>query len=762
MAAKLPWKHVHFIGIGGVGMAGLAHILLDCDVVVSGTDAVESEYLHALQLRSSKISTKFYPSMIDDCDLVVYSSAIAENHPEMVYARSHKKQMMRRGALLAEVAQQFQIVIGVAGSHGKTTTAAMLTHVLTQCGVAPGWMVGGCVNALSRTGGFGDGKILVTEVDESDGTQALMHCTHAIITNVEDDHCWAFGGIEGLEECFRTFALQAKYLITWDNSHNRRLFGDHPNCLFADEMKQEKFDLLVPGVYNNLNANLATTIAINYLNLDLPTVYQAIKSFNGVQRRLTERYKSPDNNFILIEDYAHHPTELRATIETISSMLPEHRLIIIFQPHRYERLQYFSQDFAKELSAASATILVPPFSAWSESEEDSKAIEELFNAIETQHGFYSDALDGLPNYLIENGCIDPEVKTVFLLIGAGDITNATQNIANSLKNVYMENCIAHLKNEFVPCEFSNEKTWGELTTLGVGSGHPWIASVQNEDDLEILCTIANEIKLPTRVLGNGTNLVGSDNSSDTLWIKLDGECFHKVSISYHDIIAGAAVTMHQLIKTMIDNDCCPPEIAPLAWIPAQLGGAIRTNAGAHGASISQLLEQFCGLLGDGTLWMQEKSEIHWGNHQATGIIPDMIITSVIMNKGVKGKKEEALEAYQASYQQRQNNQPSGRSAGCIFKNPGNGEYSAGMVIEQAGLRGVHIGNCFVSREHANFLMAQPNTSAKEFTNFVLQIQNRVFAKHNIVLEPEVEFIGEEKYLISKQTKILSYEKNRIG
>lgn len=363
---KLPWHHLYFSGCGGVGMAGLAQIACDFAVRVSGSDAVDSEYLTLLRQRGCTVKVGQDGDLPDDIDLLIYSSAISPNHPERLSADTRQIPSCSRGAFLARLAEFFPQVVAVAGSHGKTTTTAMLAHLARCAGLQPGFLVGGRVEGWTVSATAGQGELLITEVDESDGTQALLNASLAVILNIDDDHCWSLGGVQNLENCFLEFASKAGKVFTWDTSVSRRVLGDLPECQFLDlRLADSVRSLPQPGLHNRQNAAMAVCVA-QELGIDPADSMQALAHFPGVLRRLSQRWISADKRRVLIEDYAHHPTELRASLDALREKWPDHELWVVFQPHRFERVKRYSTEFARILASASRVWVVAPFAAWKE------------------------------------------------------------------------------------------------------------------------------------------------------------------------------------------------------------------------------------------------------------------------------------------------------------------------------------------------------------------------------------------------------------
>ncbi|MGN0867863.1 MAG: thiamine diphosphokinase [Oligosphaeraceae bacterium] len=365
----LPWKRVHFCGAGGVGVSGLAHLLLDAGVEVSGSDAADSPYLQALRQRGAKITLGAAPGAIDaSCSLLVYSSAIPATHPEREKARALGVPQCRRGEFLARLAPRFRHVVAVAGSHGKTTTTAILAHLLKAAGKEPGYLVGGLPVGWSRNAAWGDGNYFVTEVDESDRSQELMLPQDTLILNVDDDHSWAVGGPEGLQDCFRRLARQSLRVHLWDFPGAAQLLECHDNGRILSLQEAEKAlpSLPIPGRHNQLNAFLALTLLqLPPFSLSREELQRGLESFPGVERRLQLLAESPEGTRFLYEDYAHHPTELAACLEALRERHPDCPLTIVFQPHRPERLLRYGRRFAELLAAhAREVVVMAPFMAW--------------------------------------------------------------------------------------------------------------------------------------------------------------------------------------------------------------------------------------------------------------------------------------------------------------------------------------------------------------------------------------------------------------
>lgn len=362
MKSKLP-QRIHFVGIGGAGMAPLAEIMLSRGASVSGTDREPNEKTAHLAALGAAVhaghGAKFLP---EEAELVVYSSAVTPENPERKRAAELGIPQIRRGEFLARLAALYRRPVAISGSHGKTTVTAMLSHILVRTGREPGFLIGAAVNGgVSASAGAGD-DLFVMEVDESDGTHTFVRPCLGIVPNIEDDHSWSVGGEAQLFANFRKFAFQSGHLLYYP--------GEHPDELFADHPAATRLDFPGPGAFGGRwlgfqarNAKLAVTAAA-LLGVDANEAEKALADFPGVARRMSVHHNS--GTLTVIEDYAHHPTELANSIEALRLAYPGHHLRIVFQPHRYARLHKYLPQLAAELAKADSAIVTPVFAAWCE------------------------------------------------------------------------------------------------------------------------------------------------------------------------------------------------------------------------------------------------------------------------------------------------------------------------------------------------------------------------------------------------------------
>jgi len=418
-------RHVHFVGIGGAGTAPLAEIMIKKGYSISGSDLCLNKQTERLKQQGALIfeghSGENLPA---ETQLLVYSSAAANDNPELIQAKKLNIPCLRRGDFLAKLSSLYSRTIAVSGSHGKTTITAMLAWILRQCKVECTYLIGGKVNNFPEAG-VANGDIFITEVDESDGTNALFSPFIGLVSNVEDDHSWSVGGTEVLMANFSRFAQQSQNLIYVRSKNSVKLFKDHPKAcsLNLNDLIQSE-GIKFKG-FMRINAALACRAA-EELGVAPEMAIRAINNFPGVARRMTVHFESP--RVTLIEDYAHHPTEVVRSIELLRQNYPQHHLRVIFQPHRYARLEKYIDAFARELANADSVFIAPVFAAWT---EDGKLNSQ--NLAERMDGKAVNLdvnWNEMPAIILQ----DRPGKLLLAVLGAGDIEKLIPELKLNLCN----------------------------------------------------------------------------------------------------------------------------------------------------------------------------------------------------------------------------------------------------------------------------------------------------------------------------------------
>lgn len=443
----------HFIGIGGIGMSGLARILLKKNISVSGSDLASSYVTESLCSAGAQVSFGHSPQNVPQHATVVYSSDIKKDNPEFLAALNLKCPMMHRSDLLVHLMKSYK-TLAIAGTHGKTTTSALLTWVLKHAGKDPSFAVGGMITHLQSNAGYGEGDFFVAEADESDGTFLKYQPYAAIVTNIDTDHLNNYDGIDGLVEAFSQFMhkIEAQEYNFWcgDDPYLTALnpkgvsYGFNENCrlrisqfyqkswsLFLTvEYKGRKYtDLQLPliGKHNALNGAAVFGLALD-LGIPEGEIRKAFLSFGGVLRRCEK--KGELHNILFLDDYAHHPTEIKTTLQGIRQAVNGRRILAVFQPHRYSRTKDCLGLYKEIFDDADEIIVTDIFGAGEtpipelSSKNVIKEIEE--NGLRRCHFF---SRHELSKGLAEFAC----THDVIITLGAGDVTKISHEIMELFK-----------------------------------------------------------------------------------------------------------------------------------------------------------------------------------------------------------------------------------------------------------------------------------------------------------------------------------------
>ncbi|HVF17046.1 MAG TPA: UDP-N-acetylmuramate--L-alanine ligase [Steroidobacteraceae bacterium] len=424
---------IHFVGIGGVGMSGIAEVLLNLGYQVQGSDLKRNEVTQRLERLGAKILIGHATENVGAADVLVVSSAIRSDNPELIEANSRRIPVVQRAQMLGEL-MRFRYAIAVAGTHGKTTTTSMLASLLAEGGLDPTFVIGGRLVSADTNARLGQGKYLVAEADESDASFMHLQPMIAIVTNVDNDHLATHeGDFERLKQSFVDFLHNLPFyglaVICADDREASSLLArvarpfvtygiNKPADVRAVNIKrhgiQSHFDVLRPGkaplavklnrpgTHNVLNALAAIAVATE-LEVADSAIQSALANFEGTDRRLQQNgdVQTPSGRVTLIDDYGHHPTELAATLEAIRQGWPERRVVLAFQPHRYSRTRDLLDDFASVLSGVEALIVTEVYAAGEApiSGADGKAICRAVRSHGRVEPVFVDKIEQLPQAL---------------------------------------------------------------------------------------------------------------------------------------------------------------------------------------------------------------------------------------------------------------------------------------------------------------------------------------------------------------------------
>ena len=461
-------KRIHFIGIGGTGMNGIAEVLLNQEYDVSGSDLSENAAVKHLKKLGAKIFIGHAESNCDGADVVVTSTAVKETNPEVIAARKSKTPVIPRAEMLAEL-MRFRHGIAVAGTHGKTTTTSLVASILGQAKLDPTYVIGGRLNSSGSNAKLGESKYIVAEADESDASFLFLQPMIAVVTNIDMEHMETYGG--DINQLYKTFIDFLHHLPFYglaimcvdDAGVNKVIskvtrpmvsygFADSADVYATDiehvgmktkftVKRKDKADLNVvmnlPGRHNVLNA-LASIIVAMEVGVDDKAIKIALETFAGVGRRseILGEYKTEKGNVILIDDYGHHPREVLATQKGIKSAYPNKKLVTVFQPHRYTRTRDLFEDFVHVLSQTDQLIILDVYAAGEEpivgadTRTLCSSIRQLgkVNPIFVEH--HEDVPETLYNILQDDDIV--------LMQGAGNIGDLAQEVARHLQSASSE------------------------------------------------------------------------------------------------------------------------------------------------------------------------------------------------------------------------------------------------------------------------------------------------------------------------------------
>jgi len=743
---------VHLIGVAGSGMSGIAGLLLSLGHRVSGSDKVSTVETDRLRGLGLQFSCPHTAEAVRDADIVIFSSAIKPGNVAYDEAHGLGMMMVRRADALAAIMHRKR-GIAIAGMHGKTTTSSMAAHVLRVGGLRPSHYVGAEIPILG-TNAFWDseGDYFVAEGDESDGTIALYHPEHSILLNIEEEHMDFYDSLAAIEAVYGQLLDQTSGKIFYcvDDPHTARVCKGRPNAIsygetdsaefrfqtvlsrsFHSEFKvyrREKwlgdFRLNIPGKHNISNATAVIALA-TVLGVKVEKIAEALEEFRGAKRRFEVKYRS--YNYMVVDDYGHHPSEIKATLATARAVCAG-RLMVMFQPHRYTRTQALQHEFGAAFGAADRVFVTDVYAA-SEKPIPGVTGQTIVDAV-TRTGHdgaqYVAARRQLPaavGQLVEPG-------DLILSMGAGDIHEQGTQLAADLAK------LEELRAAMGAGVARLYEPLARHTTMRVGGPAQFWLEPETEFGFARLvrhCT-ANAIKL--FVIGRGSNLLVRDGGIRGAVVHLSRGEFRQIEVKGNEITAGAGVKLKELAYAARDA-----LIAGFEWfegIPGQVGGALRMNAGAMGGETFRQVVSVRLIDELGTFYTKTPAELQVHYRDVPSLARNYAVAATF--SGQPGKAEDIHALLDASMQKRRTTQPKESSAGCIFKNPA--ACPAGKLVDELGLKDTRVGGARVSAVHGNFIVNDGNATAAEVLALIEKIKTVAREQRGIELETEVQILGE--------------------
>lgn len=747
-------SRIHLIGVGGAGMSGIARLLLALGHEVTGSDLRRTAEIERLEDMGAKIFKGHDAGQVEGAALVVFSSAIRPENPERERAEASNIPCARRAECLAVLAEMKKAIV-VAGMHGKTTTASMLAFVMQNAGEACSHYIGAEVPILGACAAWGEGSYFIIEGDESDGTVQLYHPANSILLNVEEEHLDHYGTLGKIMETFGRLLSQTTDRIIYcaDDKNSLLLCSHRDNAIgygFSEagdyrifDVDQEQFrstfkllrggtllgelEINVPGKQNVANAAGVAAMCCE-LGMDWENIVAGLREFRGAKRRFEVKSKSKD--FMVVDDYAHHPTEIKATLAAASNSGWK-RVIALFQPHRYTRTKLLLKDFGSAFADADAVYLTGIYAA---SEQPMRGVtgEALAEEIRGNghpNVAYASTLSQL--HSVVSRAVEP--GDLILTMGAGDIHQVATALANELDGYQA------LRETLKPASvLRRQEPMSKHTTMRIGGpADLWFEPV-DEEDLAKGLRYASTHDIPVTLIGRGSNLLVLDGGIRGLCVHLGQDCFSKIEIDGATVRAGAGVRLKKLVL-----ECKKAGLGGFEFmegIPGNIGGAIRMNAGAMKGWTMDVIKEVRTMDPLGNIHTVPADELEIFYRSVPYFRENIAIAATLEATPSDDAKIDALLKEFSKH--RWGSQPAASCAGCIFKNPE--EIPAGKLIQELGLKDRAIGPARVSEVHGNFIVNDGGACADDVLALIDIIKAEAREKRHIELNTEVIILGETK------------------
>jgi len=751
-------RSVHCVGVGGMGVGPLAIYLAQLGFRVSGEDDALTEEMRALLARE-RVTVGSIPT---ECDFVVHSSAIAKTHPAYVAAVARRLPLVRRGELLAEVMREKKLV-AVCGSHGKTTTTAMLITALRRANFSAGYVLGGLFADDTPPARAGSNEWVVAEIDESDGTIDRFTPELTVAVNLDWDHPDHYRQLADLEATFvalfgrtrkavlisdvcalstrATAQLKSPQVITFGRSGGYRV-----NLLSeADGSMKLSLNGLFPikqavvqamGDFNASNS-AAALAAAHLMGVELSE--NLLAQYPGVRRRQSVLHATPD--LTVIEDYAHHPAEIRALLTSLRRRAKT-RLLVVFQPHRFSRTAQFKAEFAAALAQADRLYLLDVYSA-GEAHVEGGTTADLYaelrrNAPALHVAYYP----GHGAFMLDGLKSDIKSGDLVVFVGAGDIDQQAREwlelVEQQVSLMKRWDSQAEMLRARVSAatKIKREEILAEKTTMRVGGPARIYAEPATTEDLS---GEAKARAIEIFILGRGSNLIVPDEGVEGLVISLGHAAWQTFEpMGNGRVWVGAGLRLKNLCGLATKAGLNGFEF--LEGIPGNVGGALRMNAGAMGGWMFDVVEEIQLMTREGDVRILKKADLHVG-YRHCDELQEAIALGALIRSASASESEAIARQIDVYRDKRVKSQPREPSAGCVFKNP-EGD-SAGRLIDAAGLKGERVGGAEVSTVHANFIVNRGNATSSDIIELMRRVRARVEETKGVRLEPEVLLYGKE-------------------
>ncbi len=759
-------KGIHFVGVGGIGMSGIAYILSEMGHAVSGSDLEPNNLTRRLEAKGGRIFKGHSAGNLpENTDILVYSSAIDKENAELVEAARRNIRVAHRAEILGEL-MNARDGIAVTGTHGKTTMTSLIAIMLEKARLDPTVIIGGEVSDFKGNAKLGKGRYLVAEADESDSSFLNLKPLYSVVANIEMEHLDHYKTLEDLIESYSGFIRNTKrdgtvfYNYEDDNIRKalagyggkKKSFGFSNGAdMRAADIRMNGFKtsftciyrkralgrvhLSIPGRHNILNALAAILVGLE-IGLDFKTIARSIRRFTGTKRRFDLRADA--GGVMLIDDYAHHPTEIRAVLDACRNWKNK-RVIAIFQPHRYTRTLFLADEFGRCFSGADKLILTDIYAA-SEHPIDGVSVRNIYDRARQA---------GLEDIeIMEKGRIADHVMRVakrgdmVVVMGAGDIKKVADELAEKLNEStrrVKEEAVAGLKRFVRGSILLNEPLSCRTTFRIGGPADIWVEPADIKD-LKRTVLFAKKERIPIFVIGKGSNVLVKDNGFRGMVINLGSTYFKRMMVNKERVRLGAGFSLAKLVRICCDRGL--EGLESLVGIPGTIGGAIYMNAGGSSNPIYRNIGDFVtsikvmDLKGDIRRISRKDMKLGYRSSNLSGLIileadlklnkadPDILNSRCLKFLKIKREKQ-VLDV---------------PSAGCVFKNPQDSQFTCGQMIDMLGLKGRRVGGAEISEKHANFIVNRNRASCEDVLRLAEYMKDKVKENYGIPLELEIEIV----------------------
>jgi UDP-N-acetylmuramate--alanine ligase len=782
--------HYHFIGIGGSGLSAIARVLLERGEIVSGSDMAESTFLDSLRDLGVQVTVGHAAENVRGADAVIVSSAIREDNVALAEARRAGLPVFKRSQFFKTLTQGKRTV-AVAGTHGKTTTTGMIAMLLTRQELDPSFIAGGALTDFDGANArAGKGDLFVIEADEYDRAFLGLFPWCAVLTNVEHDHPDCYPTLEDLYRAFAEFLDRVRsdgsVVVCADSPGAMQvveaLARRRPQlevCSYGVEMEADwqatqilandegGSDFLavrcgevlgrartrLPGIHNVCNS-LAALCTADLCGVPFSRAAKFLAQYHGAERRF--EIKGTACGITVVDDYAHHPSEIRATLDAARQRYPENRIWALWQPHTYSRTRALLKGFVQAFGEADRVVVLPVYRA-REPLDAAFPIEEVVSAMTNTEAVYIPGLmDAVPYLTRELRCGD-----VLIMLSAGDANRVGEEVLRRMRRIDADNSaairapilpLAKLRRRF-GSDLQEEVPLGRLTTAKVGGVADALVEAHGADDLAQTVEWLWQQEIPFFVLGGGSNTLISDSGCRDLVLLNRAKRFE-----FRPDPNGSKDAAVVWAESGASIGALARQAAQLGWtglewaatIPGTVGGAVVGNAGAFGGDTAGSLQMVEILQ---RVESTKTAEISAGRRTVEPGNLDFSYRSSLFRKRpgeavvlsaefhvARCDPAEAVTKIGELLGRRRETQPSGSSLGSMFKNPPGGY--AGRLIEAAGLKGFQVGDVEISRQHANFFLNRGNAKAEDVRALMEKVRATVRERFGIELEPEIVLAGD--------------------